>query len=1039
MSKKERRVKGMRKIKYSKSISILVFLILIVFLFAGCSFLKAVLPDTNQGTTTTNNESTTGSNEDTATSSNSGDNSNTGASAPPDLGGITEFVEQEVLVKIKPGADIDKIVSEVGGTIIETLPQISVIRIKLEPQVSVAEAIQTLEELEEVEYAEPNGICYMDLIPNDSDYGSQWAPQLTGAESAWDVTTGAAGVIIAITDTGVDGTHPDLGGKVIAGWDTYNNTEITAGINSAVHYHGTHCAGIAAAVGDNAIGIAGVAWGSKIMPIKICDDGPYYGAYWSDMADAFMWAADHGADVISCSFGGKGYSQTMKDAIDYAVIDYGCAMFASMGNSSRNEISYPAGYQSVIAVGATDAHDEIASFSTTGDHMSVCAPGVEIYSTMPGGGYAYLSGTSMSCPFIAGAAALVLSQNSSMSPEGVKTQLEETAVDLGSSGFDSTYGYGRVNLAAAVGAVEENKYGTVDVLVTDRLGLPISRASVILWQAGTVISTTNSNQNGQAIFEYIPAGVYGISVSFENYISSLAADNTVTVVAGQSVSITIAFAESKVYDVEAFTITRQGTSMEMFQAKMDKLVEEELIPDSYHLNEVSPTTKGVVEHMINVDWHSYPDATGYKVYRSVNEVAYTLILDWEAPSGYDWYGMWDNDVSPGNTYSYYVTAYGADWETDPSQIITRDTWLPPCSLISPTDESIITDANPTFTWNPVGLTASDFPYGSIYSGNSGLWIYNITDRELAWYPYFDNLTTSSATYNQDGQATSLVANNGYEWDIDSYGYDENGKLIAYSWSEYWEFVYSSGAPAGISEVRAEARTYYSSYSSEMSNNYLNELEESRPGQGYFFNETVPLGVDEIGNSILVTWKAYSETTGCGYKVYRKINEGEYEIVFLQDAPTGYDWYGWWDNEAGPGSTYSYYVTAYGTDWETAPSETVTIDTWLPPCSLISPADASSISNPNPTFTWDPGITDFPYVSGGACMIVYDMTTHEYAWFICFGDPTTSTATYNQDGQATPLISGHDYTWHSWIYGVDENWNRIAVSESQHWYFDYSGN
>jgi thermitase len=548
----------MRKIKYSKSISILVFLMLIVFVFAGCSFLKAVLPDTNEGTTTTNTESTTGSNEDTATTSNSGDNSNTGVSAPPDLGGITEFVEQEVLVKIKPGADIDKIVSEVGGKIIETLPQISVIRIKLEPQVSVAEAIQILEELEEVEYAEPNGICYMDVvvpvIPDDSDYDNQWAPQLTGAESAWDVTTGSDLVTIAITDTGVDGTHPDFEGKVIAGWDTYNNIEILAGTDSSVNSHGTHCAGIAAAIGNNTIGIAGVAWDCPIMPIKICKDVPNYSASWSDMAEAFVWAADNGADIISCSFGGKGYSQTMKDAIDYAVIDMGCAMFASMGNSSRNETSYPAGYQSVIAVGATDAHDEIADFSTTGNHMSVCAPGVEIYSTMPGAGYGYMSGTSMSCPFVAGAAALVLSQNPGMSPEGVKTQLEETAVDLGSLGFDSTFGYGRVNLAVAVGAPEANKYGVVDVLVTDRLDHPISGASVILWQGETVISTTNSNEDGHAKFEYVQAGEYDISVSFPGFDSCLAVDNPVTVVAGGSVSITIAFATAEVYYVNAYVL-----------------------------------------------------------------------------------------------------------------------------------------------------------------------------------------------------------------------------------------------------------------------------------------------------------------------------------------------------------------------------------------------------------------------------------------------------------------------------------------------------
>ena len=702
-----------------------------------------------------------------------------------------------MLVKIKPGADVEKIVSEVGGTIIETLPQISVIRIKLEPQVSVAEAIQILGELEEVEFAEPNGICYMDavvpVVPDDADYATrQWAPQLTGAESAWAITTGDAGVTIAITDTGVDGTHPDLGGKVIAGYDTYNNIPISAGADSSVYYHGTHCAGIAAAVGNNTQGIAGVAWGSKIMSIKMCKDVSNYSASWSDMAEAFIWAADNGADIISCSFGGKYYSQAMKDAIDYAVIDMGCAMFASMGNTAVNEIHYPAGYQSVIAIGATDAHDEIASFSTPGDHMSVCAPGVEIYSTIPGGGYDYAGGTSMACPFAAGAAALILSQNPGMSPEGVKTQLEDTAFDLGSTGFDSTYGYGRVDLAAAVGAVNPNKYGVVDVLVTDRLSHPVSGASVILWQGETVISTTNSNDEGHAKFEYIQVGEYGISVSFPGIDSCLAADNLVTVVVGGSVSKTIAFATAIVYDISACAITYQAESMEILQQKIDQLAAEGQIQESYPLNELSPSSKGITQHEIYVDWHSYPDATGYKVYRSVNGGSFSVVFQDEPTTSYTYYSFWDDDVLEGRSYTYYVTAYGSGWETDPSQEVTIDTWLPPCSLISPTDQSTITDPAPTFTWNPVGLTFGEFPYGSIYSGSSGLWIYNWTVDEEAWWIWFNNLTTSSATYNQDGQATPLANGNDYNWEINSYGYDENGKLIAYSWSEYWDFTIDTG-------------------------------------------------------------------------------------------------------------------------------------------------------------------------------------------------------------------------------------------------------
>ena len=120
---------------------------------------------------------------------------------------------------------------------------------------------------------------------------------------------------------------------------------------------------------------------------------------------------------------------------------------------------------------------------------------------------------------------------------------------------------------------------------------------------------------------------------------------------------------------------------------------------------------------------------------------------------------------------------------------------------------------------------------------------------------------------------------------------------------------------------------------------------------------------------------------------------------------------------------------------------MTLDTWLPPCSLISPTDGSLISNPNPVFDWDPVITDFPYgslVSGRTCMLVYDNTISDFTWIVCTGDPNISTVTYNQDGDALPLVNGHNYLWHCWNSGYDENGHRIAVSESIDWHFDYTG-
>jgi hypothetical protein len=610
----------------------------------------------------------------------------------------------------------------------------------------------------------------------------------------------------------VDGTHPDFGTKVIAGYDTFNDIAITAGDYSAVHYHGTHCAGIAAAIGNNTIGIAGVAWGSEIMPVKICNDSNY-SATNLDMAQGFIWAAENGADIISCSFGGKGYSQTMKDAIDIAVIDMGCVMFASMGNSSINEITYPAGYQSVIAVGATDAHDEIASFSTTGNHMSVCAPGVEIYSTMPGGGYDYKSGTSMSCPFAAGAAALVLSVYSGMSPEEVKFQLEETAVDLGSSGFDSTYGYGRVNLAAAIGVQEPNKYGVVDVLVTDKDDIPLSGASVILWQGEDAISTTNSNEDGHAKFEYVPAGEYGISVSLPCFISCLADANPVTVVAGVSEPITIAFATAfeikpAISEVYATAVTLQATSLtgssiniSEFQDKITQLEEKGILKTSNKFNNISEilTKNGTTtDYLIDLTWYSYSDTTGtgYRVYRRVNDdVDYVLVLDWEITPGDGYYGFYDRDVIPGNTYNYYAIIYGCGWESATSEIVTIDTFLPPCSLISPLDSATITVSNPVFEWSPVGI--SSFPYDSIIYGGTRFWVYDDTAEETAWVAWFNDMTTSTVAYNDNSSATPLASGHNYTWNSCAFGYDVNDLLIAWSWSEDWDFTIDTGVVSPV--------------------------------------------------------------------------------------------------------------------------------------------------------------------------------------------------------------------------------------------------
>jgi hypothetical protein len=494
---------------------------------------------------------------------------------------------------------------------------------------------------------------------------------------------------------------------------------------------------------------------------------------------------------------------------------------------------------------------------------------------------------------------------------------------------------------------------------------------------------------------------------------------------------------SKVY-AQAITYQATSASMDMFQKKIDQLAAEGEIPDSYQLNELVPASKGITERVIDVSWHSYPDAIGYKVYRSVNGVPETIVFQDEPITSYNWYGFYDYDVSEGNSYTYYVTAYGSGWESDPSYTVTIDTWLPPCSLVSPADESIVTDPTPTFTWNPVGLTPGDFPYGSIVDGESDLWIYDQTANESAWYPWFDDMTTSSATYNQDGQAISLQYGHTYLWESWGYGYEESGHLIAYAWSEYWDFIYSEGEMAGVTDIEAETETYVSE---SMMMQYSTEIQHEWPGEGYLFNEPESAKA-EANYGIIIWWQDFCEDSDYGFRIYRSIDGKSFEIIVEGTAPIGYDWYGYYDNEAAPGSSYAYYITAYGPDWESIPSDTVTRDTWLPPCYLVSPTDQSIITDPTPTFTWDPGIdsTQFPnnsVIYGETCVLIYDDTFSRLNWIYCNDSVDIATATYNQNGEAIPLENGHKYSWHAWTSGYDENWERIAVSESINWSFNYS--
>ncbi|MEM2912295.1 MAG: S8 family serine peptidase [Candidatus Bathyarchaeia archaeon] len=292
-------------------------------------------------------------------------------------------------------------------------------------------------------YIEPNFKFKANFVPNDPYWNLQWGPKKIRADYAWNATKGNHSTLVAVIDTGIDYDHPDLAANYAAlGYDWVNNDDDPMDD----HGHGTHCAGIIAAVLNNSIGIAGIAQ-VQIMAEKGLDEN---GEGTEDnLANAIYHAVDQGAKILSCSWGGYESSVLIYQAITYAY-NHNVLIVAAAGNDHTSNKMYPAAYNEVIAVAATDQNDNPAWFSNYGNWIELAAPGVGIYSTIWDNSYGYMSGTSMACPHVAGVAALVWSQNLSMTRDELRSRLQFTADDLGVSGFDPYYGFGRINAEKAI-------------------------------------------------------------------------------------------------------------------------------------------------------------------------------------------------------------------------------------------------------------------------------------------------------------------------------------------------------------------------------------------------------------------------------------------------------------------------------------------------------------------------------------------------------------------------------------------------------------
>jgi subtilisin family serine protease len=359
-----------------------------------------------------------------------------------------EYVSTQLLVQPYPGADADQTsaaVAAAGATILGGLPDVDVTVLSV-PEGLLAQAAAVLADSGLFETVHKNYRYATGLTPNDPIYVRQAYLSPANLEAAWDQVTGSDQAIIAIVDTGVDATHPELAGKVLGGW----SADGPAASND-VHGHGTAVAGVAAARGNNGAGIAGVAWNSPILPVRVGDESGQSTS--SDIAAGILWAAANGAKVINVSFAPLWSDRVVRSAAQSAV-NRGCLVVISVGNAGG--FSPSAGYPEAVFVGASD-QDAIASFSDRGPFVDLVAPGVMVRATEPGGSYGAVSGTSFAAPIVSGVAALMLSVNAELRPTILRQLLLDTAEDLGPAERDTSFGEGRVDAFAAVEAAIANR------------------------------------------------------------------------------------------------------------------------------------------------------------------------------------------------------------------------------------------------------------------------------------------------------------------------------------------------------------------------------------------------------------------------------------------------------------------------------------------------------------------------------------------------------------------------------------------------------
>jgi subtilisin family serine protease len=489
--------------------------------------------------------------------------------------GVPEFEEGTILIGFEPGtsaAEEKAIEAGAGAVRAEAIgDRVRVLRV---PKGQELAKIAELKGHAKVRYAEPNYVLHALTTPNDPSFPKLWGLRNTGqsvnstsgvagadieAEPAWTVTTGGAGVVVGVVDTGVDYNHPDLAANVWSNPGVAGCGAGTRGYNAITNScnpmddnnHGTHVSGTIGAVGNNSTGVVGVSWTTKIMGLKFLNSSG--SGYTSDAVEAINWAinakkAGVNLRVLNNSWGGGGFSQALLDAINGAGAN-GILFVAAAGNNGSSNDStarYPCNYNAsnVICVAATTQSDGLASFSNYGaTNVDLGAPGTNIYSTVRGGGYAYYNGTSMATPHVSGAAALVLAKGDKS--VGALRSTILAAVDPASALSGKVATGGRLNVCKAIAgcsaaAPQDNAAPAVSTVSPTENAADVPASANVSVTFSEPMNTTVTQ--GEA-FSLVPAGGGGaVSGTFSWSGQTMTFDPSSNLAAGAQYTATVSTA-----------------------------------------------------------------------------------------------------------------------------------------------------------------------------------------------------------------------------------------------------------------------------------------------------------------------------------------------------------------------------------------------------------------------------------------------------------------------------------------------------------------